>query len=166
MSQNRLVALLRTLAESQSDFIVVGGLAAVLRGAPVQTYHVDIVHARNDGNVERLLNVLGSLDAIFRIQPQRPLRPNASHLAGSGHLNLITREGPLDLLATIGNGLGFEDLLPESSEMNIGGGMKVRVLSLDAIIRLKEQLSGEKDIASLPVLRRTLEESKKKSAEK
>lgn len=152
--------------KAQSEFIVVVGLAAVLHGAPVQTYDVDIVHARNNGNVERLLNVLGSLDAIFRIQPERRLRPNASHLAGSGHLNLITREGPLDLLATIGNGLSFEDLLPESSEMNIGGGIRVRVLSLDAIIRLKEQLGGEKDIASLPILRRTLEESKKKSGEK
>jgi hypothetical protein len=71
------------------------------------------------------------------------------------------------LLATIGNGLGFEDLLPESSEMNIGGGINVRVLSLDAIIRLKEQRSGEKDMDVLPILRRTLEleESKKKSCE-
>jgi hypothetical protein len=51
--------------------------------------------------------------------------------------------------------------------MNIGGGIKVRVLSLDAIIRLKEQRSGEKDMAVLPILRRTLEleESKKKSCE-
>lgn len=47
MPQNRLVALLHALAESQSEFIVVGGLAAVLRGAPLQTYDVDIVHARN-----------------------------------------------------------------------------------------------------------------------
>jgi hypothetical protein len=161
MSQNRLLALLRTLAESKSEFIVVGGLAAVLRGAPVQTYDLDILFARDPENIERLLAVLESLDAIFRIQPERRLKPTASHLLGAGHLNLLTNDGPLDLLATIGENSRFEDLLPHSSKMNVGTGFQIQVLDLETLIEVKERLGGEKDIAVLPILRATLRESKK-----
>ncbi|MGA7415462.1 MAG: hypothetical protein WBW33_33635, partial [Bryobacteraceae bacterium] len=71
-------------------------MAAVLQGAPIQTYDVDLVYSLDPANRERLLKVLESLDAIFRMQPERRLRPAESHLAGGGHLNLITRYGPLD----------------------------------------------------------------------
>jgi len=43
MSRNRLFTLLRSLEESKAQLILVGGLAAVLHGAPVQTYDVDIL---------------------------------------------------------------------------------------------------------------------------
>jgi len=101
------------------------------------------------------------VDAVYRMQPERRLRPNASHLSSPGHKNLITRYGPLDVLGTIGKGLGFEDLAQESSEMEIGGGVRVRVLGLEKIIALKEELGGEKDRAVLPVLRRTLEQKRR-----
>jgi hypothetical protein len=54
------------------------------------------------------------MDAIFRIQPDRRLKPNSSHLSGQGHVNLITRFGHLDLLCTIGDGFSYEQLLPYS----------------------------------------------------
>ena len=67
----------------------------------------------------------------------------------------------LDVLGTVGNGLGYEDLLPHSLEMEVGRGARVRVLDLQTIVALKEQLGGEKDLAVLPVLRRTLELKRK-----
>jgi hypothetical protein len=139
----------------------VGGLAAVLNGAPVQTYDVDIVYLGTPDNMERLLKVLASLDAVFRIQPERRLRPTASHLSGSGHLNLLTRNGPLDLLATIGRNLTYADLLPHCSEMDVSDGIRIRVLDLETLIELKEELAGDKDLAVLPILRQTLKESRR-----
>ena len=62
------------------------------------------------------------------------------------------------MLGTIGRGLGYEDLLPHTIEMEIGGGVRVRVLNLATIVALKEELAGEKDLAVLPILRRTLEQ--------
>lgn len=162
MQENRLLRLLRVLEQSKSDFIIVGGLAAVLNGAPVQTYDLDIVYSRSTENIKRLLEVLASLDAIFRIQPDRHLRPTASHLSGSGHLNLLTRYGPLDLLATIGTNLTYEQLLSHCSEMGIGEEARVKVLDLETLIELKEQLATEKDLAVLPILRQTLKESKRR----
>ena len=65
--------------------------------------------------------------------------------------------------AQIGQGLGFAELLAGSNEMEIGAGVRVRVLNLETVISVKEYLGSEKDLAALPVLRRTLEESRKRS---
>ncbi|MGD0136101.1 MAG: hypothetical protein ABSE57_28985, partial [Bryobacteraceae bacterium] len=160
--EGKLIATLRALHDGGIDFILVGGLAAVLNGAPVDTFDTDVVHSRDISNIKRLLPVLESLDAVFRIQPERRLRPNASHLASAGHLNLITRYGPLDLLGTIGHNLGYEDLMAHSAEMDIGEKLRIRVLDLETIIGIKEELGGEKDRAVLPILRRTLDEKRKR----
>lgn len=161
MPASKFTATLRALYDGGVDFILVGGVAAVLGGAPVQTYDVDVVHSRDAANVARLLPVLDLLDAIFRIQPERRLKPESYHLAGPGHLNLVTRYGPLDLLGTIGRDLSYQDLLPHSTEVDIGGGTRIRVLNLEKLIEIKEELGGEKDRAMLPLLRRVLEEKRK-----
>ena len=161
LEKGRLFRTLRALHDGGVDFIVVGGVAAVLDGAPITTFDLDVVHSRSEANITRLLAVLDELDAVDRIQPERRVRPSASHLASAGHQNLITRCGPLDLLGTIGRNLGYDDLLPHSFSMNVGEGTLVRVLDLETLIAIKEELGGEKDLAVLPVLRRTLEEKRK-----
>ena len=162
MQEGKLVATLRRLCESEIEFILVGGLAAVLGGAPIQTFDVDLVYSREPANIDRLLAALQSLDAVFRVQPERRLRPDRSHLAGGGHLNLLTSLGPLDLLGSIGQDLAFSDLVPHSHEMDVGQGIRVRVLNLDTLISIKEQLASEKDLAMLPILRQTLNEIRRK----
>ena len=161
MPEPKPTATLRALRDGGIEFIVVGGVAAVLNGAPINTFDVDIVHSRDAANIDRLLPVLDSFDAIFRMQPERRLKPNASHLASAGHLNLVTRYGPLDLLGTIGSNLGYAELLPHSTELEIADGLLIHVLNLETLIALKEELGGEKDRAVLPILRRTLEEKRK-----
>jgi hypothetical protein len=79
-------------------------------------------------------------------------------LLSSGHQNLLTKYGPLDMLGTIGNDLGYEELESRSTEILIAEGVRVRILDLEMLIEVKEQLNGEKDRAMLPILRRTLEE--------
>ena len=133
MQERRLIATLQSLCERDIQFVVVGGLAAVLNGAPIHTYDIDLVCSRDPANVERLLSFLQEVD---------------NH--------------PLDLLGTIGQGLSFSDLLPLSDEMAIGEGVSVRVLNLETLISIKERLGSEKDLAVLPILRQTLRESKKK----
>lgn len=61
-----LLTLLRELARREIDFIVVGGMAGVLHGAPVVTADVDIVHRRTDDNVGKLLALLEDINATFR----------------------------------------------------------------------------------------------------
>jgi hypothetical protein len=157
--------MLRALTEARVDFILVGGLAGVLQGASFfPTLNVELVLSREGPNIERLLGVLESLDAFYRIQPERRLKPNASHLSGSGHLNLTTRYGPLDLLGVLDQGRSYSDLLPHTTEIEIGDDLRVRVLDLETLIAIKQELAGAKDRLALPVLIRTLEEKRKKSS--
>lgn len=164
MQESKFSLCLTAMHASGAEFILVGGLAAVIQGAPIQTYDIDLVYARTPQNIDRLLSVLNSIDAIFRIQPDRRLRPNATHLQGRGHLNLITRFGPLDLLATIGEGLTYEDLLSHSRPLFITETIEIQVLKLEQLIAIKEQLAGEKDLAVLPILRQTARELKRQGS--
>src|ERR1700689_863921 len=110
MQQNRILSIFEKLVRHQAEFLVVGGVAAVLQGAPVSTFDVDIVHSTSPENVARILSALEELDARYRFQPE--LRPGADHLSPLGHQLLITRFGPLDVLGMIGNRRTYFDLLP------------------------------------------------------
>jgi hypothetical protein len=104
-------AILRALAGHRVEFIVVGGICGVLHGAPIATFDVDIVHSRAPENIDRLLAALDALDAYYRGQWPRRIRPQRSHLSSPGHQLLMTHAGPLDLLGAIGAGLGYDNLL-------------------------------------------------------
>jgi hypothetical protein len=143
------------------EFLVVGGVAAVLQGAPISTFDLDVVHSTDSANVSRLLTALEELDAIYRVQPELRLRPNASHLSSPGHQLLITRLGPLDLLGCIGKGRSYRDLIAHTTELKVADSLLVKVLDLETQIAVKEEIDSEKDRAALPILRRTLEERRK-----
>jgi len=153
-----LESILRVLARHGVDHIIVGGVCAVLHGAPVATFDLDVVHSRERGNVERLLKALQELAAYYRTHPEQQIRPSESHLASAGHQLLMTRFGPLDVLGLIGAGRGYSDLIPHTMEMELGDGLKVRLLDLETLIQTKQEAAGEKDVAVLTILRRILAE--------
>ena len=159
MPPNRIFSIFETLTRHHVEFLVAGGLAALLQGAQVSaSLTVEIVHSTAPENVARILAALEELDASYRAQPE--LRPGASHLSSPGHQLLMTRCGPLDVLGMIGKGRSYGDLLPLTEEMEVRG-VGIRVLSLEAQIAVKEEVGGDKDAAMLPLLRRTLEESRR-----
>ena len=156
-----LAEILRTLVRHDVEFIVVGGMAAALLGAPVVTQDLDVVHARTPENIGRLLNALAELEAIYRTDPIRKISPDASHLEGPGHQLLKTRFGVLDVLGTIDDDATYADLVDETMLAEVAG-VEVRILSLERLIRIKEKLDRPKDKAMLLVLRATLEERDRK----
>ncbi len=155
------ISLLQTLLEFQVDFIVVGGVCAVLHGVPLSTFDLDLVHPRTPENISHLIQALSALDAYYRARGTQMLRPPESHLLSPGHQFLMTKAGPLDLLGEIGNGRDYTSLLRHSHKMNVGTHLEIQVLDLETLILTKEETAREKDLASLPLLRRTLQEQKK-----
>jgi predicted nucleotidyltransferase len=153
--------VLRRLAANEVEFIVVGMMAGVLRGVPVTTIDLDLVHRRSPENVAKLLQVLSGLDAIYRHDP-RKLRPRESHLMGPGHQLLVTTHGDLDCLGTVGEGLTYDDLLSRAPAISLGEGISVHVVDLQTLIELKEKAGRPKDLAVLPFLRATLEETRER----
>lgn len=64
---------------------------------------------------------------------------------------LMTRFGPLDVLSVIGRSHGYDDLLPHTNELEVGEGLRVRVLDLETLIAVKEE-----------VMRQTLDEKRRR----
>lgn len=84
------VGLIGTLCDFDVKFIIVGGVSAVIHGAPITTFDLDIVHARDPESLEKLLAALRDLDASYRYQT-RELQPDESHLAQSPTVLPLTR---------------------------------------------------------------------------
>jgi len=155
----RYLPLLRVLAEHEVEFILVGGLAAVLQGAPIVTGDLDIVHRRTPENVARLLAALAELEAVYRIDPRR-LKPTDAHLSGPGHALLSTKFCDLDVLGTIFVDTRYEGLTDDVLELELGD-ITIQVLGLERLIQSKEHTGRGKDLAVLPALRATLAQTKK-----
>jgi hypothetical protein len=156
-----LDALLAAFAAAEIDFIVVGGAAAVLQGVPITTLDLDIGHRRTPENVARLLEVLLRLDATMRYDlANRELRPTAEMLAGRGQVNLSTTLGPIDPLCEIGEGQGYDELLPHT-EVVRDEGLSLRVLDLPTLVEMKTKAGRPKDRVALPILIATIEERQK-----
>ena len=155
----RHVEILRALVAHRVRFIVVGGAAAVLQGAPIQTLDVDVVYDRAEDNVANALAALAELDAVFRTDARR-LRPNESHLASDGHKLLATKFGVLDLLATIETDTDYAALLPHVELIALGD-IVVQVLSLERLVEVKRKLTRPKDKLMLLLLEATLDERRR-----
>jgi len=151
----RFLEILRVLARHQVEVILVGGLAAIVEGAPISTVDMDVVFIRTDENLVRLLAALLELDARYLDPAGRHIVPDADKLASFRMHRLVTSLGPLDVMETIGAGLKYADLV-EDTRLSEVGGVSVRVLGLESIIRSKEQAGRDKDRAVLPILQRTL----------
>lgn len=146
------------LCRAGIEFIVVGGAAGVLHGAPITTQDLDIVHRRTPDNIARLLNLLLKFDAIMRYDfANRRLRPTEVMLSGTGHINLSTLLGPIDPLCELELGQGYEQLLPHS-EILSDGDISFRVLDLPTLIEVKLKTGRAKDRAVVPILMAALKE--------
>lgn len=152
----QLDRMLQTLVQHRLEFILVGGVAGALQGAPIVTQDVDIVYRIEEANIARLKTALTELNAVARGDSRR-LPFNETHLRTTGHKLAMTDAGPLDVLGSINDGLLFEDLIDSSDLLEVAG-VAIHVLSLERIIELKRQLARPKDLAVLPVLEATLRE--------
>jgi len=149
-----LSALLEGLCEARIEFIVVGGLAAVIQGAPVTTFDLDIVHRQTDENIQKLFKFLKSIDSYLRRPDDRIIEPTAE--------DLKAKYGPLDVLAFIEKGHGFEELIANSTEIDFHS-YKVSVLNLETILELKRDSKDPRDRQRLPIYEETLKLIRDKS---
>lgn len=151
----RFADLLRALVADDVAFVVVGAGAAVLDGAPMTTFDLDVVFDPATDNLERLLAALAQLDARYWDPAGRDLRPDLDRLRTQRLHLLETRHGRLDLLREIGHAQGWAEVRARSHDVALGE-LRVRVLDLDAVIESKEAAGRAKDLAALPLLRETL----------
>ena len=95
--------------------------------------------------------VLRAQDAIVRDLAGRRLEPSESALRGCGQLQLLTDLGPLDVLARLHDGRGYEDLAPRSVLME-SDELRLRVIDLPTLIEIKQSTGRVRDRMVVPVL--------------
>lgn len=146
--------ILEALNHHQVEYIVVGGVAAVIHGAPTTTFDLDALVRVNQANATRLIQALSELEARFR-EHQKIIRPTVEDILSGGHLLLTTRAGPLDILGFIGDQQRYEELLDHSTliEMSMGA---LRVLDIEALIAEKKRMGRTKDLAAAELLEAVL----------
>jgi hypothetical protein len=158
-----LSTLLIGLDEAGVEFILVGGLAAVIQGTPITTMDVDIVHRQTQENISRLLAFLKSVKAYHRRLDDKIIEPVVEHISGKGHSLFTTRLGPLDVLGIIEQGKSYEDLIDHTIEIDFRGHI-IRVLDLEMLVKLKKNSKNPKDLQRLPVLEETMRQIKQQEA--
>ncbi len=146
-----LSGLLHALVAAGIEFILVGGAAAVVHGAPITTQDVDIVPRSTPENLDKLSQVLGELDTVVRELSNRRLRPAREHLNVRGQLLLSTSLGPLDCLMTLHDGRGYEELLGHTIQIE-DASLKLAVLDLETLILVKTAAGRAKDRIAVPIL--------------
>lgn len=156
--QADLDALIESLVRAGVEFVVVGGAAAVLHGAPTTTWDLDIVHRRSARNIDRLSGVLEKLHAKIRDPAGRTLRPKRRHLESGGHLQLLTDLGPIDVLGSLHDGRGYDALLARSEVVG-DESLRIRILDLPTLIEVKINAGRAKDRLVVPILLALLEET-------
>jgi hypothetical protein len=150
--------MLESLRRHGVDFVVVGGAAAVIHGAPHVTFDLDITPQRGHDNLARLSAALRDLDAVVRAgDEEQPFDHDADSLAKATVWNLRTPHGDLDVTFEPSGTTGYDDLRRDAITVLVFGS-KIDVASLADVIRSKEAAGREKDRVALPVLRRLLEE--------
>lgn len=151
------VELLRTLTRHRVEFIVCGGIAAVLHGAPLPTVDLDVLFETSEENCGRLLAALDELEAVYVDVAGRTIVPDRAKVREMRMHLLNTNRGRLDVMREIGDGLDYAGLVGRVETFDLEG-TSVRVLELAAIIESKEAAGRPKDLAALPYLRALLRE--------
>ncbi len=152
---SKFLDILKVLTVHEVDFVIVGGVAGVLAGAPLVTFDLDVVFDPSPANIERLLTALRELHARYRDPAGRTILPDTAKLE-TLRMNLFDTDlGELDVLRSIGRDLIYSDLLTRSHEYEVSG-LRVRAIDLPTLIEAKEIAGRPKDQQALLFLRETL----------
>jgi hypothetical protein len=137
--------LLGCLTRRGVDYVVVGGIAAVLWGSPRNTFDLDVCPATDPGNLEALARALVELEARLRgIEEDVPFSPDARTLGQVEMLTLDTTAGPLDLVMRPDGAPVYDRLRRSATRVDIGAAA-VLVASIEDLIAMKRAAGRPKD---------------------
>ena len=138
--------ILDALLAHEVDFVLIGGLAGIMRGSSYPTYDVDVAYGRQRENLERLAAALVELGARLRGAPSDvPFILDAKTLEKGAHFTFVTPHGSLDILSDPDGAPGYEELKRSAGDPQPLEGVLVHVASLDHLIAMKEAAGRAKD---------------------
>ncbi|MGH3005672.1 MAG: hypothetical protein ACRDOS_07205 [Gaiellaceae bacterium] len=134
--------LLAALDRNYVAYVLIGGLARVIRGTDEITNGVDVCPSSRSDSVERLGKALEELEG--RRADRRRLSVDEEALASERITRLRTRFGDLNLVAEpAGTRRGFDDLRRGATREHIGQGLRPRVASVADLARMSAARAHE-----------------------
>jgi len=159
--KNDYQKLIPILVKGRVKFIIIGGVAAVVHGSARATFDLDVVYSRNPDNIRRLVQTLKPYSPYLRDAPDGlPFVFDQETVQKGLNFTLTTQLGNLDLLGEIIGGGTYEDLQPNSGEIEVFG-TKCFCLGLERLILVKRAAGRPKDFEVIAELETILEEKKK-----
>lgn len=151
--------IMTTLAHHAVDFVVIGGVAALLSGYFRGTQDLDTTARATEDNLERLCVALRDMDARLLVEVNArehatldvDITPRTFIDMTSVHL--LTIHGVLDVVLRPDGIEDFDVWLVGSEDLYLEDGAVVRYASLDDVITSKAASGRAKDIERLPELR-------------
>jgi hypothetical protein len=145
MTSDPFFNLLQRLQQANVDFVLVGGFAAAVYGCTLVTQDIDICCDFSQENLLRLQKALDGIHPIHRMTPNRiKLELTIDNAVHFKNLYLDTDLGPLDCLSSI-EGLGnFKQVVSVSRQIE-SEGIRLSILTLDALIKAKETINRPRD---------------------
>ena len=145
--------ILQRLIDAKLEFVLVGGLAALVHGSNVVTSDVDICMQMTDENLQRLDSALHDLHPKHRMTPDKlEFAFEDVRRRGVKNLYLTTDWGVLDCIGEV-LGLGdYQEAIKWSQNAALPFGT-CRILTLDGIIKAKEAAGRPHDLQAVWQLR-------------
>lgn len=145
----QLFEAVKILSEAEAEFVVVGGVALRAHGSGYLTQDLDICYSRTRANLERIAAALAPLGPRPRGFPDGlPFVWDWSTLQNGTNFTFKTTLCDIDLLGEVAGVGAYEEVLKNSVAIDFDG-LRVNVLSIDALIKAKETAGRPKDAAGL-----------------
>ncbi len=150
------LAILATLERNYVSYVLIGGLAQVLRGADLVTTGVDVCPSFVRNNLVRLSDAINELDVTGT--EGRPVVLDEQALMREPVLEMFTGAGELSVIPSpAGVPNGYVDLRRAASREDLGQGVRPVVASAGDLAAMAAALGRERDLERLPALRRIVE---------
>ena len=149
------------MVKGRVKFIIIGGVAAVVHGSARATFDLDVVYSRKPDNIRRLVQTLKPYSPYLRDAPDGlPFKFDQETVQKGLNFTLTTQLGNLDLLGEVIGGGTYEDLQPNSEEVEAFG-TRFFCLGLEQLIHVKRAAGRPKDFEVIAELEAILEEKMK-----
>ena len=148
-----LQKLLQFLVQSPLDFVLIGGFAAVLHGCNQTTRDIDLCLTLSPDQIQMLRETLKPLNPRHRMTRDKlDFLNHPADITGMKNLYLETDLGILDIVSQVEAIGDFNDVLKNSTEIELFGG-KCRLISIDDLIKSKTALGRHRDLVVVEELK-------------
>jgi predicted nucleotidyltransferase len=147
--------IFETLDRHGVDYLTIGAWAVIAHGYVRATADIDLIARLDSENMIRFAAALSELNARLRgvDADKLGIDPTDPQVLGNGaSFTMDTDAGPLDFLNDVPGAVDYDHMRSRAREA-IAGGVTVRVVGYEDLIRMKEASGREQDLLDIRQLR-------------